>query len=626
MLDLCKKVQHFKKSLLFLYFFIVLTSFSFASNVAFDDPSLQRIVPEEPTTTSITEGGNYSINTNATEHLITSSGDIDNINDTQFNVDDDGILSILTGWLTDLFYTKDEVNSLNGTWEIGNDTSKVPYTGASKNIDIGYNNFSMKGIFKINLTTNYCYGEPISCTDSIFDGDQTACESQGCNWNGGPPPVDCEGTPTSCSVQDGSNCSDVLGCKFGNPNSIIGYPNGTLVADVLEGYAPNIWGYNDSDRTTTTIVVASSSSNEKEKADYICDGVNDELEIEAAMSQLPSEGGRVFLLEGEFELGGNIDVISKTLIEGTGFGTRLDGQGAYNMIFDSADNVVVRRIFFKDTSIVWKNSVERNFILDNWFYDFTNERNGIEYISAPNGQRHVISGNYFEHTQFPIHMENVNNMLISNNVFQYNDGGGINISNSNGNMIYGNFFNQHGGFGTDSAFIIGGVGNEIHSNVIYNATINGMEIYGKDNLISNNIFQSSKKDGLVVFGNGTVISNNKFQENNGYELNISAFSNNTMVTSNNLHDRDDSNAWNIEADSLYVTETANYPGSSSYVIQSVPGQEIRIKPEGVLAQTLNSNGTTFHTNISYEENWQWLSSENAIYAKNGITFHVKVVT
>src|SRR5690606_37350417 len=57
------------------------------------------------------------------------------------------------------------------------------------------------------------------------------------------------------------------------------------------------------DRTTATYIVAASDSVNKDKADYVADGTNDEVEIQAALDALPSTGGLVYLLEGTYVVG-----------------------------------------------------------------------------------------------------------------------------------------------------------------------------------------------------------------------------------------------------------------------------------------------------------------------------------
>jgi parallel beta-helix repeat protein len=79
-----------------------------------------------------------------------------------------------------------------------------------------------------------------------------------------------------------------------------------------------------------TLFVAASDSHEKcrAQADYICDGVADEVQINAALADLPAVGGRVVLSEGRFVLADPItfpdDLIT---VEGQGSATEIDGDG-----------------------------------------------------------------------------------------------------------------------------------------------------------------------------------------------------------------------------------------------------------------------------------------------------------
>ena len=54
-----------------------------------------------------------------------------------------------------------------------------------------------------------------------------------------------------------------------------------------------------------TFTVAAYNSTWKAHADYVCDGTNDEVQIEAALNALPSPGGTIQLLEGDLGTDGD---------------------------------------------------------------------------------------------------------------------------------------------------------------------------------------------------------------------------------------------------------------------------------------------------------------------------------
>ena len=79
---------------------------------------------------------------------------------------------------------------------------------------------------------------------------------------------------------------------------------------------------------TATFTIATNDSLERSKlqADYVCDGMNDELEIKAAIDALPDSGGKIVLLEGTFIINASInlsdtDSNNYVTLEGQGDGT-----------------------------------------------------------------------------------------------------------------------------------------------------------------------------------------------------------------------------------------------------------------------------------------------------------------
>jgi len=57
----------------------------------------------------------------------------------------------------------------------------------------------------------------------------------------------------------------------------------------------------------TKIVAASDTPNRNARADYVCDGTNDQVEIQNAIWSLPAQGGIIYLLEGTYYIGSTTD-------------------------------------------------------------------------------------------------------------------------------------------------------------------------------------------------------------------------------------------------------------------------------------------------------------------------------
>ncbi len=94
--------------------------------------------------------------------------------------------------------------------------------------------------------------------------------------------------------------------------------------------------YVPTQRSVTYVVAASdSAARGLVGADYICDGVADDVQIQAAIDALPVDGGRVILLEGNY-LGGQISIqANNVVLEGQGRGT------IYKLADNTDDSVIL---------------------------------------------------------------------------------------------------------------------------------------------------------------------------------------------------------------------------------------------------------------------------------------------
>jgi len=88
------------------------------------------------------------------------------------------------------------------------------------------------------------------------------------------------------------------------------------------GFGPPVGG--NGGIPPATVVVAASNSKHKDKADYVCDGIDDQVEIQTALNSLPSTGGSVYLMEGRYNINGGISIpYDNVCLFGDGIGTWL---------------------------------------------------------------------------------------------------------------------------------------------------------------------------------------------------------------------------------------------------------------------------------------------------------------
>ena len=74
---------------------------------------------------------------------------------------------------------------------------------------------------------------------------------------------------------------------------------------------------------TLTVAASNSSADSQAEADYLCTGTNDQTQIQAALNALPTNGGRVVLLERTYNISATIRIEKgSTALEGQGTGQR----------------------------------------------------------------------------------------------------------------------------------------------------------------------------------------------------------------------------------------------------------------------------------------------------------------
>lgn len=248
---------------------------------------------------------------------------------------------------------------------------------------------------------------------------------------------------------------------------------------------------------SATYTVASSTSVNKAGADYICDGTADEVQIQAALNALPEEGGRILLLEGTFNLEGQINfpAIHNLSIQGMGWSTILysDTTGNEHVFSDDA----ITATYNEDTMRhQWHFS---DFLINgNWGnktgghgFDFDN--NKVKDI-----QWHRIRFEYIQDWAIWV-FSNYGLMTITNCDINYSMGGGIYKDGATTILISSNWL-RHAGYHSTNCdasgiFIDNGhwsiINNTIYSNYGHGIKISGGN-YGK--LIGNHIGQNSYND------------------------------------------------------------------------------------------------------------------------------------
>ena len=267
-----------------------------------------------------------------------------------------------------------------------------------------------------------------------------------------------------------------------------------------------------------TVVVAASnaSTRSKDKADFVCDGTDDDVTIQAAFASLGSQGGKVVLSEGLFHFG-TVGVITPAVP----FHLHGMGQGATELISDTLGTAYMIRVgttvneqkqqMISDltlngadkavSGIVTIQAVNNTVRLENLIvHDFTSH--GVSTLARPAGAWKFRRCHFYANGGAGSTGREANVDYVDC-IFQSNAGGGLGIQQDGTGHI------------TDCLFWAN-TGNGISSG---NAISQGFSSF----VISNNIFLSNTGWGInIQDGNFNQISDNVFSGNTSGSISLGA--------------------------------------------------------------------------------------------------------
>ncbi|MBA7630677.1 hypothetical protein ES703_38201 [subsurface metagenome] len=295
------------------------------------------------------------------------------------------------------------------------------------------------------------------------------------------------------------------------------------------------------DIRTATFVVAADDSIHKNMADYVCTGVNDHVEIQAAINALPATGGEVFLLDGTYYIEASLGLDSYQTLRGCGRNTILTTTTADLDIIVATGGAGTEKVGIliadlcvdgnaggavNDVGILWTyvdyssiynvwslNNGERGIELSysdyNRIENNTCQGNSTDGIKLDESKNNIIAGNTSQgNTQEGIELTDSDNNTISDNICQGNNSHGIDLDSSNGNAISGNVCQGNGNNGI--ALFTSANNNTIANNNCSGNDVDGIFLTGTDNnTVSDNICQLNGARGIHVdaLKNNTIIGN-----------------------------------------------------------------------------------------------------------------------
>lgn len=123
------------------------------------------------------------------------------------------------------------------------------------------------------------------------------------------------------------------------------------------------------------------SDGQKLSCDYVCDGVDDQIEINQAIDSLPDSGGEIHLSRGIFNIGSNIIINKRIKIVGEGKGITLDknnvNNGGTTLLTEAINGCVIRIVKSATLSDIKGITLSDFQIVGAGIYEENNYCNGI---------------------------------------------------------------------------------------------------------------------------------------------------------------------------------------------------------------------------------------------------------
>ena len=294
---------------------------------------------------------------------------------------------------------------------------------------------------------------------------------------------------------------------------------------------------------TARFVVGTSTSRWTEKdCNYLCDGTNDQEEINQAIQDLPASGGEIIILDGTYNIAAKINVNKNNVsIKGNGNATILkrmwDSSSEEGVItLNSVEGCRIQNLQIDGNKANYMstnnhgirlNSSNNNVITGNICNN--NVHNGICLFSS---SKNTVTGNTCINNANGVHLFSSSNNTIIGNACNNNNMGIYLFSSSNDNNITGNTCNNNGYDGIH-------LYSSINDNTIAGNTCNNNKVgifldSSSNNTITGNTCNNNRNEGIFLYSssNDNNITGNTCNNNNNDGIRLHTSSNENTITGN----------------------------------------------------------------------------------------------
>jgi len=269
-------------------------------------------------------------------------------------------------------------------------------------------------------------------------------------------------------------------------------------------------------KRTARFVVGTSTSGWTEKdCDYLCDGTADQVEINNAITALPTNGGEVIILDGTYNITAKINVTKDNVsIKGNGNATIL------KRMYNSASAEGVITLTGRSDCKIANLQIDGNKATYTASYNY-----GIYLYSSSNNN--TITGNTCNNNDYGIYLSSSSNNTVTGNTCNNNNNGGIYLySSSSDNTVTGNTCNNnnYGIYLSSSSSDNTVTGNTCNNNNY------GIYLYSSsnNNTITGNTCNNNDIGIYLYSSSNNTITCNTYNNSN-YGIYLSSSSNNTVT-------------------------------------------------------------------------------------------------
>jgi parallel beta-helix repeat protein len=269
------------------------------------------------------------------------------------------------------------------------------------------------------------------------------------------------------------------------------------------------------------LVVAAHDSMDNDNADFLCDGTDDQVQINEAIASLPEQGGSVYLREGNYVLSDSVTIDrSNVTLKGAGAGTMLTIKAGLNGTMDAVQVLDARKVTVSDLRVIGNSLSHAEGVM-----------RGV-YLS--NARDCIVSMLFIEDLRYiGIEMHSSNDNLLKSNFIRDCVWDGIRSTNSHGNNLEGNNIWNCGEVGVR---LIYSDYNQVGGNMITDLGYHAILLDTSDlNTINDNRALRSQADGIYLYASAlNAVSGNQVLNSGNFGIRMSEDAHQNVVSGNSV--------------------------------------------------------------------------------------------